>query len=176
MTQELSPEAPEANAQQRPALAPGFLAWLRRRFVALRPRTTKHWALYSLLLVLALFVLFEWRSTTIYSAQVVVVPRTDELVVGINPTTERLDFGDLSQNSSQTRTVRLENGSGLPVRVTIIITGDIGPLIKLSDAFFTLDGGETRDVEFTLVVPPNAEPKKYSGRVMIVRMPWPPWP
>ncbi len=175
MTQELPPETPQPEAQERAALEPGFLPWLRRRLVALRPRTGKHWAVYAVLFVLALFVLFEWRSTNVFSAQVVVMPRTEELVIGFNPTTERLDFGDLAQNSAQTRSLTLENGGRLPARVSIIIMGDIAQFIGVSDAFFTLDGGETKSVEFTLVVPPTAQPKKYSGRVLVIRIPWLPW-
>jgi uncharacterized membrane protein len=38
-----------------------------------------------------------------------------------------------------------------------------------------LDKGEERTVEFKVRPPINAEEKRYSGRVFIVRLPWTPW-
>lgn len=176
MAQELSEESPDVGEQELPSVAAGFLSWLRRLLLGLQPRTRRRWALYALLFVLALFVLFEWRATTTYSSQVIVIQRTDVLIVGINPTTERMDFGDLTQGSSQVRPLVLENSGVLPWRVSIIVMGEIGQFIQISDAFFTLDRGETKNVDFTLILPPNAAPGKYSGRVLVLRVPWSPWP
>jgi hypothetical protein len=176
MARPLPEESPDVGEQELPSVAAGFVSWLRRRPEALWPTTRRRWAFYGLFLLLALFVLFEWRATITYSAQVIVIERTDELIVGINPTTERLDFGDLTQGSSQVRPLVLENSSVLPQRISIVVTGEIGQFIQISDAFFTLERGETRNVDFTLFVPPNAEPRKYSGRVLVLRAPWSPWP
>ena len=176
MAQELSPNA-TPEAQERPALEPGFLPWLRRRIAALQPRTRKQYVILALIMLGVLFLGAEWRWTANYSAQVIVTPAPTggEFSVGINPTTERLDFGDLPQGLTQTRFVTLENGR-IPTRVTIMITGGIRDFIRVDDAFFTMGSNETRRVEFEIRVPSTAETKKYSGRIMINRTPWLPWP
>lgn len=176
MARPLSEESPDVGEQELPSVAAGFVSWLRRRPDVLWPSTRRRWAFYAFLLLLALFVLFEWRSTITYSAQVLVLERTDELIIGLNPTTERIDFGDLTQGSSQVRPLVLENNGFLPFRFTIITTGSISQFMSVSDAFFTLHPGETKNVDFILVLPPNAEPRMYTGQVFVLRVPWSPWP
>jgi hypothetical protein len=162
------------GAQERAEAGSGFLGWLGRRLSALEPRTRRHWALYGALFIAALFLLFVWRSSSSYSAQVLVIDETG--VVGLSPYTDRLDFGDLPRGGSATMPMTLENSGPLPARFAIVATGDIRQFIEMSDAFFVLDPGETKTVEFVTVVPGSAEAKKYTGKVYVVRMPWFPWP
>jgi len=176
MTQELTPEVASPAAPERPSVGDRLPGWLRRRLSALRPRSLRHWAAYVVLVLVALFLVFECGSTTTYSATVQVMPRTDENVIGISPYTDRLDFGDLPQGGSATLSVTLENGGPVPTRMVIVATGDIRQFIKMSDAFFLLQPGDEATVEFTAVVPGTAEPKRYSGKVYVIRTPWPPWP
>ena len=179
MTQASSPATAPA-APERAALEPGFLPWLLRRLRSLRPRTWKHWALYAFLFLVVLFLLYEWRSSISYSAQVLVtdvVVTDEELAIGISPYyPDRLDFGDLPRGSSATLTVALQNDGRIPMRVFIVATGDISRFIRISDAFFILDPGQAKEVEFSAGIPGTAQPKQYSGKVYVFRTPWLPWP
>ena len=175
MMQESASEA-DAAVQERPAARDRVAAWLRSHFFALQPRTGKHWALYAVLLLLALFVLFEWRSTTTYSVRLQVTEEARN-VIGLAPYYEdRLDFGDLPRGSAASMKLTLQNEGRIPSRFTIIATGDVRQFIRISDAFFTLSPGDAKSVEFTIAVPRTAEPKKYTGNIHVVRTPWVPWP
>ncbi len=156
--------------------ATGLPGWLQRRLARLRPKTKRQWATYALIALVAVFALFECRATATYSAQVVVTAATGESNIGINPTTESLDFGDLTQGLGLSKYLQVDNGGIIPVRVVIIVRGDIGPFMDVHSQSFTLTPREHRRVEFALSVPPTAAPRKYSGRVIILRFPWSPWP
>ncbi len=173
MAQELSPNA-SPGAQERPALEPGFLPWLRRRIAALQPRTSRRWALYAVLFLVGLFALFTWRSATTYDATVLVTEEGSG--IGLSPYTDRLDFGDLPAGGGATMPLTLTNNSRIPTRFFVIATGDIRQFIRMSDAFFLLDPGDTRVVEFSAGIPRTTEPKRYTGKVYIFKLPWSPWP
>jgi hypothetical protein len=128
--------------------------------------------MYAVISLVALFALFECRSTTMYSAQVVVTPSTGNSDIGLNPTTASLDFGSLTQGLGMTRYFQVENGGLIPVKVAVIVWGDISQFISVHGQSFTLNPRDHRRVEFALVVPPDAAPKTYTGRVTILRFPW----
>jgi len=104
-----------------------------------------------------------------YQAQVQVI--AGEKKVGVNPTTEMLDFGDLSADTSATRTVTLKAG-GMDTFVHITKVGAIGDLIKVSDNNFTLKSGNEKKVEFAMYMPTSAPVGKwYKGNVIIFKIP-----
>ncbi len=104
-----------------------------------------------------------------YSAQVLVIE--GEKKVGVNPTEERLDFGDLSADTSATRYVTL-NAGGMDTYVYVLKFGSIAELIKLSENNFTMSQGDEKKLEFTLYMPPSAPVgEKYTGRVWIFKIP-----
>jgi len=156
----------------------GFTGFLRRRVQGLWqrvwPLTIGRAAVLVGILFVILFVAVEIGSTQSFSVEVVVVPEED--FVGLNPTTESLDFGDMSNGTAQARYLNLSNEGSLPTRVSVIVTGDVRDFVKVSDAFFTMDPGDSTRVEFTLVVPATVPEKKYTGRVLVLRTPWSPWP
>jgi hypothetical protein len=165
------------------SLAVGFASEepgrLRRWWDAVRgrlhfPRLTR-WRLVAIGVIA--MILLAWSgvavsSTTMYSATVLV---TGEGAIGLPPPTDTLDFGDLSAGLNMTRKMTLTNDGHFDSYVAIIVTGGIRDFLSVSDAFFVLDKGEERTVEFTVRPPINAGEKRYSGRVFIVRMPWTPW-
>ncbi len=58
----------------------------------------------------------------------------------------------------------------------ILEWGGVRDLVGLSDAFFTLDPGEEKVVTFEARPPASAEAKAYTGKVIVVRVPWwTPW-
>jgi hypothetical protein len=111
-------------------------------------------------------------STTMYSATVLV---TEDVGIGLPPPTDTLDFGDVSPGFNMTRKLTLNNDGHFDSYVAIIVTGGIRDFLSVDDAFFVLDKGEERTVSFKVSPPVNAEGKRYSGRVFIVRLPWTPW-
>lgn len=152
---------------------------LQRAGDRLTPRSRRHQVAYALLALLALLVFYVWRTSVSYPAQVFVMPAVEgsDLTVGLSPyDPERLDFGDLSQGTQGTTTLELENGSRIPLQVSIVATGSIRPFIRISDAFFVLKPGDEKEVEISAAIPTTAEPKEYSGRIRVVRVPWVPWP
>ncbi len=152
---------------------PGYL---RRRLQSLWrriwPLNRRRAAVLLVAFFAVLFIAFEARATEIISVEVTIIPESSS--VGVNPTTERLDFGDMSPGSSQTRHISLENNGLVPTRVAIIILGDVGGFIKLSKNSVTLGRGDATQVDLLLTVPQSASVKRYSGRVLVLRFPWPP--
>ncbi len=179
MAKDISQGAPSGTPRSRklPDLW-GSLArrWPRRLRLG-RPRLTRL-RLAVLAVVVVLLVLWAAvavSSTSTYSAQVVVV---EGGAVGIPPPND-LDFGDLPVGAAAERKIAFENNGRIPTAVVILEWGGIRDLMGISDAFFVLDPGDEKEVTFTVDPPPSAlsgEAKKYTGRVIVLRVPWwTPW-
>ena len=124
------------------------------------------------LLIIFLFVFYVTLDANKISSQVRAIE--GEGKVGINPTTESLDFGDLSRGTEQVRTVTVNNSFIMPFYVAVIKTGSISDLVKLNRNNFILRPGEEEKLEFTTYMPASAEINKvYSGRVYIFKIPAP---
>ena len=95
-----------------------------------------------------------------------------EGMVGINPSTASLDFGDLSRGASAVRRVALKNGTNLPMYVAILKIGSISDLMDISKNNFKLKSRSEEKIEFTVFIPASAEiDKTYSGRVYLFKIP-----
>lgn len=105
-----------------------------------------------------------------YEATVVVVDETSR--VGVNPTTEKLDFGDLSRDFSARRVVTVSNNGPIGVRVLVIKTGLIAELIEVDSANFRLKPGQSREISFSLRIPPSAPTGQLRGGVMVLKIPF----
>lgn len=103
--------------------------------------------------------------------QMVVNVVDGENKMGINPLTERLDFGDLSRNNGMTRYVGLKSGGKTPVYVAAFKFGEISDLIKLNKNYFVLNPGEEFKLAYEIKIPPSAQTKKYSGWTIVFRIP-----
>ena len=124
------------------------------------------------LTVVFLFIFYVTLDASKYEAQVIVIE--GEGKVGINPTTERLDFGDLSPGTSAVRKVDVENGTGMPIYVWVMRFGSINDLMKIDDASFVLPGKQAKQIEFTTYMPASAPiGQKLTGRVFIFKIPGP---
>lgn len=135
----------------------------------------QHQALYAVVFLLALFVLFEWRASTSYEAFIIVTPEEDQ-TIGIGPpSSELFGFGELPQGEAATENLILQNERAVPTRISIVPMGGMRQFMRVSDAFFLLDPGDGKDVEFTMAVPGTARSKAYTGRVLIIRTSWIPW-
>ena len=123
-----------------------------------------------LLLFVFLFVFYVVLDANKYSAQVRVI--AGEGRVGVNPTTESLDFGDLSRGATVVRRVNVQNGTFISVFVVVIKTGSIADLIDIDNNYFTLKQGEETKIEFTNFIPASAEVERvYDGRVYLFKIP-----
>ena len=90
-----------------------------------------------------------------YAAQVRTIE--GEGKVGVNPTTERLDFGDLSRGTSAVRTVTVKNDTFMPFFVSVIKLGAISDFIKQEKNNFVLRRGDEAKMEMTVYMPASAE-------------------
>ncbi len=94
--------------------------------------------------------------------------------VGVNPTDEKLDFGDLSRGTAAVRTVTIKNDTYMPFFVSVIKLGGISSLMKIDENNFVVRRGEEKKIEFATYMPASAEiGKKYTGRVYVFKIPAP---
>ena len=174
-----APTGPPMGRAERPRNLWRSLAqrWPRRLRLG-RPRLTR---LRLAVLGVAMVLVVLWAavavtSTSIYSAKVLVVP--PETAIGLPPLSE-LDFGDLPVGTASEKKIAFENNGRIPTAVMILEWGGIRDLMGISDAFFVLDPGDEKEITFRVQPPPSAvsgEAKEYSGRVIVVRVPWwTPW-
>ena len=127
-------------------------------------------AFIALGVLLVLAGTFLVQATTIYDSQVIVKEAGSP--IGIAPFTDRIDFGDIPQGSAVGKTLVLENVGAVPNYITIFIIGGISDLVEIEPSSFSLEAGESQEVDFRLLMPASATPeKKYSGKVIVLRLP-----
>lgn len=146
----------------------GMKPWIEKQ--AGRPLKTRDKVIGIILIVIFLFVFYVVLDANKYRALVHIIP--GEGKVGVNPTTESLDFGDLSPGMSQVRKVKINNGIFMPVYVMIWKTGGISELMTISDNYFKVKPREEKEVEFPVYVPASAViDSNYTGRVYLFKIP-----
>ena len=143
----------------------GFRKWL-----SLLSRTEK--IVYAVALILFLVVFYITLDANKYAAQVHVIEGQGR--VGVNPTTEKLDFGDLSPGTQTVRRVDIQNQTPVPMYVAIVRFGSITDLMKLDKNFFVLPGRAGTKLEFTVYMPASAQiDATMTGRVFLFKIPGP---
>ena len=126
--------------------------------------------IYFILILILLFVAYVSVDANKYKAMVRVIE--GEGKVGINPTDQALDFGDLSRGTSAVRKVTLENNSFLPMKVVTWRRGAIAGLMDIDKSSFRLEKGAKGTIEFTTYIPASAKIGEiYQGKVVIFRIP-----
>jgi hypothetical protein len=119
-----------------------------------------------------LFVFYLALDANKYEAVVRVVEGTAR--VGLNPTTERLDFGDLSPGTTAVRSVTIENGTGIPFFVFALRLGSITDIMEQSNNFFVMAPHAEETIEWSTYMPASAPiGEKLSGRVILFKIPGP---
>ena len=119
-----------------------------------------------------LFVFYVSLDANKYRAMVRVVDGVGK--IGVNPTDQALDFGDLSRGTSAVRRVQIQNNTPVPMYIMALKFGSISGLVEISDNFFTLAPRQTTKMEFALYMPASAEIERiYSGRVILFKIPKP---
>ena len=138
--------------------------------IAGEPLRKRDKIIISIILVLFLVVFYIVLDANKYSATVAVIEGQGK--VGVNPTSERLDFGDLSPGTSMVRRVDINNSTFIPMFIAVMRFGGINDLMKLDQNFFRLAGHEQTKLEFSVYMPASAEiGKTYNGRVFLFKIP-----
>ena len=120
--------------------------------------------------ILVLFLFYITLDANKYQAVVRVVE--GEGRVGVNPTTERLDFGDLSRGTSAGRTVTIKNGTIMPMYVVMVKTGSIADLVDIDINYLKVPRGGEQKIEFQTYIPASAAiDATYKGRVYLFKIP-----
>jgi len=125
--------------------------------------------------ILLVVLAFVWVGITQYFAadkyNAIVQVQEKDKGVGVNPATEKLDFGDIPKGDGLIRFITIENSGEMDVYVKIIKTGSISDLIKISRNNFILSSGNKERIEFSLEMPISANKKEYKGKVIIFKLP-----
>ena len=126
--------------------------------------------LIGLVVLVYLFVFYIILDANKYKATVHTIDGAGR--VGVNPTTESLDFGDISLGMSARRRVNVDNGTFMPMRVLVWKTGGIQDLLDISDQSFRVGPHSKAEIEFTTYIPASASlDQSYEGRVYIFKIP-----
>ena len=125
-----------------------------------------------ILALVFLFVFYVVLDANKYRATVRVIAGAGR--VGVNPTTELLDFGDLSPGTASVRRVNIVNGTPIPMYVAVFRIGGINQLMELDKNNFVLPAGASDKIEFRTYMPASAkEGDTINGRVYLFKIPWP---
>jgi len=123
---------------------------------------------WAVVFLVVFFCVVQYLNASKYEALVQVIK---EDKIGVNPTGERLDFGDLPRDKSATRNVTLSSKGSTGTYIMVWKFGDISDLVKVNKNYFTLKPGTTEKLEFSVYIPNSAEYKYYKGRVIIFQIP-----
>lgn len=104
-----------------------------------------------------------------YEATVKVVEKGAQ--TGINPLTDKIDYGDLPKGKSSTRLLTIDNRGKTDVYVKIVKIGSIAELIKIDKDDFILRPQNQEKVEMSVKIPISADQPAYNGQVIILKMP-----
>ena len=122
-----------------------------------------------IIFLIAWFAIVQYMAADKYEAVVKVMEEGGK--IGVNPMTERLDYGDLPKGNASTRFVTIENNGNMNIYVAVVKYGGIAELIKISRNNFVLDPGEKEKLEFLLEMPISANKEEYTGKVIIFKLP-----
>ena len=91
----------------------------------------------------------------------------EPLNVGFDVDTTMLTFGVIGVGNKGTRYINITNSYKMPLTVVAKSYGDGSEWVTPVENNFVLDSGETKQLEFNVVIPRDAELRKYEGKVRI---------
>lgn len=153
----------------------GFLPWIEGK--AGRPLKLIDKILGVVIILAFLFLFYVVLDANKYRMQVAIIE--GERRVGVNPTAELLDFGDMSKGTTAVRTMTLQNGTFMPVYVMIWKTGSLAELVDITrreggveQNYFKLSPHTETKIDFTASMPASVQAGQgFSGRVYIFKVP-----
>jgi len=126
--------------------------------------------LWVILALIVLVAAVQVLNAEKYKATV--LPIEGEKKVGVNPTDQALDFGDLSADTSASRYVTLKSSGGGDTYIWILKFGSLSELIKTDQSAFILKAGQEKKIEFLVYMPSSAtKGKRMDGSVWIFKVP-----
>lgn len=130
----------------------------------------------KVLLIITILIFFFLFYITLdankYDATVLAI--AGEGRVGVNPTSELLDFGDLSPGSSAVRTVSIENSTAIPMYIAALRIGEINGIMSVDKNFFVIPKNTTEEIEFSVYMPASAPiDERLNGKVFLFKIPGP---
>ena len=133
------------------------------------PKTVLKMIALFIVFIVVWFAVVQYIAADKYEAVVKVVEEGGK--IGVNPMTERLDYGDLPKGNASTRFVTIENSGKMGIYVAIVKYGGIAELIKINRNNFVLNPGEEEKLELLLEMPISANKEEYKGKVLIFKLP-----
>lgn len=124
--------------------------------------------IWIIVVVIGILLVIQYINAAKYAALVQVIK---EDRIGVNPTGDALDFGDLPRNRSAVRTVTLKSDGDTPSYIIIWKFGAISDLMKVDKNYFMLAPHTTEKLEFSVAIPNSAAFQYYRGKVMIFQIP-----
>jgi len=134
-------------------------------------KTTK--TIYLILFIVFCVIVIQILVADKHRAVLVVkeIEEDGEKRIGVNPTTDRLDFGDLPRDTGATRYISINNRGNYKIYIMVWKFGAISELIKLSRNNFTLGPGEKERLALELYLPVSANKQRYAGWVWVFKLP-----
>lgn len=123
---------------------------------------------WIIILIIAIIALVQYLNAAKYPALVQVI---DQDRIGVNPTGNALDFGDLPRDKSAVRTVNLVSKGNTGSYIIVLKTGAVADLLTVDKNYFTLKPHTTEQLQFTAYIPNSAAYKYYRGEVLIFQIP-----
>ncbi len=123
---------------------------------------------WVIVIVIVIIALVQYFNAAKYPALVQVIK---EDRIGVNPTGNALDFGDLPRDKSAIRTVNLVSNGNTASYIMVWKFGGISDLISVDKNYFTLKAHTTEKLQFTAYIPNSANYQYYKGEVMIFQIP-----
>jgi hypothetical protein len=123
------------------------------------------WVIVIVILVIGLV---QYINAAKYSALVQVISQDR---IGVNPTGNALDFGDLPRNKSAVRTVELKSSGNTASYIMVWMFGGISDLLKVDQNYFTLQPHSDVKLQFTATIPNSAPYQYFKGSVVIFQIP-----
>ena len=156
----------EANKEQTELKSKGLEKIQKKKMT---PKKFIKCIILFIIFLIAWFAIVQYMAADKYEAVVKVMEEGGK--IGVNPMTERLDYGDLPKGNASTRFVTIENNGKMDIYVAVVKYGGIAELIKISRNNFVLDPGEKEKLEFLLEMPISANKEEYTGKVIIFKLP-----
>ena len=130
--------------------------------------------LKGILLFLAVFILLS--ASTLYIYFRVQLESVDEykMYVRVNDEYSQLKidndvvaFSNMKPDMKDTRFIRLKNEGGEHL-VEVVATGEIADWVDISDAKFTINENEEKEIQVAVSVPEEASLGEYDGKLLVI--------
>lgn len=165
--QEGSTQEHGANDEQKAEPVSEGLSKIQKK--KMTPKKFLKMTVLFIVFLVAWFAIVQYMAADRYEAVVKVMEEGGK--IGVNPMTERLDYGDLPKGNASTRFITIENGGNMDIYVAIVKYGGIAELIKINKNNFILSPGEKERLELPLEMPISANKEEYKGKVVVFKLP-----